>query len=592
MQPTHSSSSTGNITTATRLALPAGLACLALVNALVLFRWANVYDDAYIFARYADNLVAGHGLTFNPGGEHVEGYTSFLYVVTLALFRLLGASPITGANLLNLVLYGMVTLTAGSLLARMGDGRWGRASTIACLLIATNQQFGMFARSGMESMLFAFLLLLSLRLHGLREKSVTGAILSGLVFALTELTRPEGLMFFGIYVLWAMLEDRRDGRPMLNLGAGLQILSFALVVMAHLLWRHSYYGDWLPNTYYAKVGGDPLLRARLGLDGFRLFVGTFPGTAIITSLGVWLIAARDRFGSLLAMLTLAFTAVLIWQGLDAWDPWWYTTPLYLFASLLLGWGLERALRDEDRSAARLWLGLVIALAAGVALFGKNLVAPGDALEGLLWIEHLVRAFLLGTVGLLAAGRLLATATTRRRVVVMSATTVAAIITAGNLVRSELCGARCFFQTSEVFVQQGLKLKEISSREDTLAVGACGAIPYLSGLVTYDTFGLNDRHIARLPLPEQRYGGFGHDKGDGAYILGKRPTYLIPVGELTDEPRPAPYGDKTFSEIFAMPELARNYEFKSIEMPNGKYFNFYKRRPPVVAAPPPGGESSR
>jgi arabinofuranosyltransferase len=31
---------------------------------------------------------------------------------------------------------------------------------------------------------------------------------------------------------------------------------FVLLVGAHYLWRHSYYGAWLPNTYYAKVGAE------------------------------------------------------------------------------------------------------------------------------------------------------------------------------------------------------------------------------------------------------------------------------------------------------------------------------------------------
>lgn len=34
-------------------------------------------DDAYISYRYALNLVAGHGLVYNPG-EYVEGYTNLL----------------------------------------------------------------------------------------------------------------------------------------------------------------------------------------------------------------------------------------------------------------------------------------------------------------------------------------------------------------------------------------------------------------------------------------------------------------------------------------------------------------------------------
>src|SRR5687768_6252470 len=41
------------------------------------------FDDAYISYRYAANLVAGHGLVFNPG-ERVEGYSNFLYVMLVA----------------------------------------------------------------------------------------------------------------------------------------------------------------------------------------------------------------------------------------------------------------------------------------------------------------------------------------------------------------------------------------------------------------------------------------------------------------------------------------------------------------------------
>src|SRR5262249_60874232 len=31
---------------------------------------------------------------------------------------------------------------------------------------------------------------------------------------------------------------------------------FALLVGAHLMLRRLYYADWLPNTYYAKLGGE------------------------------------------------------------------------------------------------------------------------------------------------------------------------------------------------------------------------------------------------------------------------------------------------------------------------------------------------
>ncbi len=40
-------------------------------------------DDAFISFRYVRNLLEGHGLVFNPG-EHVEGYSNFLWVLELA----------------------------------------------------------------------------------------------------------------------------------------------------------------------------------------------------------------------------------------------------------------------------------------------------------------------------------------------------------------------------------------------------------------------------------------------------------------------------------------------------------------------------
>ena len=44
----------------------------------------------------------------------------------------------------------------------------------------------------------------------------------------------------------ALLRERRPGQLL----AGLLPL---VLVLAHIAWRRSFYGEWLPNTYYAKV---------------------------------------------------------------------------------------------------------------------------------------------------------------------------------------------------------------------------------------------------------------------------------------------------------------------------------------------------
>ena len=78
------------------------LCCCLLHVVAVAFFFDVVIDDAYISARYAENLVAGHGLTFNPG-ERVEGFSHPLFVLLIALGPWLGLSTIAVAKAIGLL---------------------------------------------------------------------------------------------------------------------------------------------------------------------------------------------------------------------------------------------------------------------------------------------------------------------------------------------------------------------------------------------------------------------------------------------------------------------------------------------------------
>ena len=54
--------------------------------------WPFTTDDAYITFRYGRNLAEGAGLTWNPTGPMVEGYSNFLYVLLSALVIASGMS--------------------------------------------------------------------------------------------------------------------------------------------------------------------------------------------------------------------------------------------------------------------------------------------------------------------------------------------------------------------------------------------------------------------------------------------------------------------------------------------------------------------
>ncbi|MDX1390445.1 MAG: hypothetical protein R3344_14745, partial [Acidobacteriota bacterium] len=203
-----------------------------------------VVDDAFISFRYADNLVEGHGLTFNPGGPRVEGYTNFGWTLLMTVPIALGADPRT-ASLVFGILAGMATLfLAERLAARAGAGLW---SPVAPALLAVNPAMVAWSAGGLETATFAALV------TGGALMATSGSAprwIAGIVLSLACLMRPEGallalLIFAG--VIWS--EGRAGIVRLLPTGA----LVLATVAL-HTLFRLVYYGTLLPNTFHAKTG--------------------------------------------------------------------------------------------------------------------------------------------------------------------------------------------------------------------------------------------------------------------------------------------------------------------------------------------------
>src|SRR6185369_12173152 len=78
---------------------------------------------------------------------------------------------------------------------------------------------------------------------------------SAILFGLSALTRPEGILFFALTVLHRSIvklvgRKLKPGRDEL-----VWVGWFLALVVPHLLWRRWYYGWWLPNTFYIKSSG-------------------------------------------------------------------------------------------------------------------------------------------------------------------------------------------------------------------------------------------------------------------------------------------------------------------------------------------------
>ena len=217
-------------------------------------------DDAHIAFRYISNWVSGRGLVWNPPPfAPVEGYTSFGWCILLgAIWKLTGLTPPESSLWVSLG-FGYLTLYFGTRLflrfVPAGRGQNYRLGLLALVALATvtNRTFLTWLSSGLETAMFNCCITWWL-FESTTESAKRGPswiLRFSLSTALLTLTRPDGLLFLAFTTVVVALHLKRS-----RLGLrGLLAVAPLLAPVAHLLWRRSFYGLWLPTTYYAKNAG-------------------------------------------------------------------------------------------------------------------------------------------------------------------------------------------------------------------------------------------------------------------------------------------------------------------------------------------------
>jgi arabinofuranosyltransferase len=217
--------------------------------------YAFIGDDAFISFRYARNLVDGLGLVWNVG-EAVEGYTNFLWVLIMAAGMEVGIEPERLSITLG-ILSGLAVL-AGLVWRNAACHGWRQPLIwLAPATLVASRSFTAWSTGGLETQFFTLVVLLAFALLFLERGNGDGAPWrSSLLFAMAALIRPEGVLFATVAGGCLFVDTLANFSKRRSVGACLWFaLPFLVIVGGHLLWRHSYYGYWLPNTWYAKVHG-------------------------------------------------------------------------------------------------------------------------------------------------------------------------------------------------------------------------------------------------------------------------------------------------------------------------------------------------
>ena len=479
-----------------------------------------LFDDAMVSMQYADNLVAGRGLTWS-GGERVEGYSNFLWTLAMGGVHLLGLPDSTVS--LPVMVLGAVVLVLGALVVRrivlVLAPEASAAALAAMTLVALAYPLVYWALRGMEVGLAA-LLVSAMVLFALERRTVLLAITIGAAL----LTRDDLLVPAVVVLAWLgwTLPPERRLRVLLPVAC-----TAAAVLAAHSGFRLAYYDSLLPNTYYLKLEG-------IGL-GTRLERG-FVALAYSSLRDLWaplLLAGtylalrrRDlpRGAVLLAGVFVAQCAYSVYVGADAFEGLllpnrYLSTALPALLVLAVLGAVEVA---RNRRAALVLAAVTLALAPLIAWDGfpaaKAGIPAGDG-------------FGAGRIVLAAAFALVLAALALRRtrplipVAVVSLLVLLAVSGPGlrDWLRSNYQGRE--FDVS--WVRTGLALHDATPPDATVATSAAGNIVYFSDRAGVDLLGKADAVVAHgPPAPGQPFRP-GHNKMNLEHSIGSlRPTVVV------------------------------------------------------------------
>jgi tetratricopeptide (TPR) repeat protein len=442
------------------------LLAIVLLAAIHVPHFFSDVEDAYISYRYAENLAAGQGLVFNPG-ERVEGYTNFLWVVLLAVCRILGATVPTAARWLGLFLTLGVVVLAADLGRRLDAGFWW-SGLPAAFLLAANPGVAAWAGSGMEVALFSFLAVLTVDLWTVERESARLPWRWPLAACLAGMARPEGVLLFlialGAWCLFPLAPSSSLGRRGLT-----PLAAFLALGTPYFLWRWSYYGALLPNTFAAKSGLDSLVVKHGLLSLFEFLI--FAGGAVLWVGALLAFGSRNPAILLLLFQSALFTLYVVLIGGDAYPYSRFFVPVAALLAPAAEIGLRRA-----------WMILARRMALGTR--------PAAILAGILFV-------FLGAGEAISSFR-------------------------GPQLREFRFGEEINGRRAMIAAW----LRANLPGDALVALNPAGVIPYFSRLRVLDQIGLTDAHIARAGKRFTNAILYGHNRYDSKYVLSRRPDILV------------------------------------------------------------------
>lgn len=459
-----------------------------------------LFDDAMISMQFAKNFAHGDGLVWNAGGERVEGYSNPLWVLLMSAIHLFPIALTQTSLYVKLMSLGFLALNlyAVKKLAEQFSSQ-PLVPLLAVFLTAFYFPLNNWSLQGMEVGLEALLLnaalWLGLAAWQAKRFSYWPYVLFGLGVLLRMDVAAPALAAAAIFA-WLDVKHRKQ-----HIAWGTGAIFGTLAALT--IFRVIYYGEWLPNTYYLKLGGiSMILRVSIGLRRIWDFVGNSNWVLFVLPLALPALDKRKTLWPLYAAF-LAQVGYSIYVGGDAWE---HVGGANRFVAAVMP--IFFVLLAHT-------LGLLQELVLGAAKFKAKWTRPLST----------------GMAALFAIGALFS---------------LNNLLVQNPVAKWTLRDKPVFTESVERYALIGLALKDVTTPQATIAVVTAGNLPYFSERFSIDLLGKNDPVIAKGParinssLFEPGNYRPGHNKWNYAYSIGElQPDVIAQTWEGTDE-EVAPY----------------------------------------------------
>ena len=278
-------------------------------------RYFVLFDDEMISMRYAKNFANGYGLVWNKG-ERVEGITNLFWTLYMSLFHIIKI-PLSKTSLFIQVT-GLIFLILSVIMVKRITyliTNSEKISLTATVLTGFYYPIVYWSLEGTEVSVLMFLTSLSTyyTLRGLTKHKLIYSPLWILGFS-TLIRMDMFVLYLGFwaFTFWVF----KNYRIKIFLIGFIIITSF---VGGQTLFRLLYYGDILPNTYYLKMTGFPIIyRVTRGAYVFLNFLWQLNIIFVLVTM-LMTIVMKKKSDIFLFFLFALQSLYSIYVGGDAWE---------------------------------------------------------------------------------------------------------------------------------------------------------------------------------------------------------------------------------------------------------------------------------